>query len=99
LPSRGGAGQSRRGLEAVEEAVSVLLVVQEPPHLAQRVEVLWVASLGERSELRLNGSRIRGVEGESSRGAEAQESIGRLERGDLTQLRTDSQEGVKLRSG
>jgi hypothetical protein len=46
----------------------------------------------------LGGSRIRGVEGESSRGAKSQESIGQLVRGNPKQLRTDSQEGVKLRS-
>jgi hypothetical protein len=39
-PSRGGADQSRRGLETVDEVVSVLLVVQERSHPAQGVAVL-----------------------------------------------------------
>jgi hypothetical protein len=40
LPSRGGAGQSRRGLETVDEVVPVLLVVQEQSHPAQGAAVL-----------------------------------------------------------
>jgi hypothetical protein len=80
-----------RRLESVDEVVPVLLVVLERPHPALRAAVLRVASLESQDEgnvLRLSGlggSRIRGVEGEGSRGEKSQESIGRLVRGNPIQ--------------
>jgi hypothetical protein len=102
-PSRGGAGQSRGRLEAADEVVPVLSCWNGlTRHKGSRsLESRCLESSDEGCVLEPSGkggSRIRGVEGESSRGDETQESIGRPGRGNPTRSRTDSREGEKLRS-
>lgn len=94
-PPRGGAVRFRRGPGTANEARRHFGAGRS--HLARGVE----RSLGSRSRAfgrggvfrpsGLGGSRIRGAEGESSRGAETQESSDCFVRGNLGRVRTDSQ--------
>jgi hypothetical protein len=92
-----------RGLESVDEVFLVLwcqagftrLEGSRGPLGREPESSDEGACLGPRG---LGGSRTRGVVGEDSRGERYQESIGRRVRGNPSQSRTDSLEGVKLRS-